>query len=55
MEYFGWETPFGEFFGNNSQKTNFSSLFAYLNSNCEDASFELRITKIGRAVLKLFD
>jgi hypothetical protein len=37
MEYFGWETPFGEFFINNSQKANFSFLTCmayFLSGSC---------------------
>jgi hypothetical protein len=40
-----------EFFGYNSQKANFSSLAHIINSFCGDASFELQLTKIGRAIL----
>jgi hypothetical protein len=55
MEYFGWETPFGEFVINNSQ--NFKFLIRPLKPNSirGAASFELLMTKIGPAVLKLFD
>jgi hypothetical protein len=56
MEYFGCETPFGKFFRNNSQKKQtLAAWLACLNAFRGDALFELRITKIGRAVLKLFD
>jgi hypothetical protein len=54
MECFGWETSFGEF--NNSPKKQ-TSVFCPLGPNFfrGAALFELWMTKIGRAVQKLFD
>jgi hypothetical protein len=42
-------------FCNNSQKANFGSVVPTANSFREAASFELQMTKIGQAFLKLFD
>jgi hypothetical protein len=36
MEYLGWETPFGEFFGNNFPEKQILAVWpAYLNSFAE--------------------
>jgi hypothetical protein len=56
MEYFGWESLFGELFNNKLPKTSNLRLFPLDRTFiCVAASFELRITKIGQVILKLFD
>jgi hypothetical protein len=52
MEYFGCKTSFGELLNKNFGKKQMAFT---TNSVCRAASSELHMTKIGQAVLKLFD
>jgi hypothetical protein len=56
MEYFGWDTPFGGVFINNTSKKQILAFWLLeLNFFCGAASFELRMAGTGLAVLKLFN
>jgi hypothetical protein len=47
--------PLGEFFINNSPEIKFQHFGLTAEFLCRAASFELRMTKIGPAILKLFN
>jgi hypothetical protein len=55
MMYFGWKTPlWGSFLLTDPHKANFSILALTAEFLLRSASFELRLTEVGRTILKLF-
>jgi hypothetical protein len=55
MEYIGWDTPCWGVFSNNSPKQILAIRPSQPNFFRRAASFKLRMTMIGQAVLQLFD